>query len=507
MSENRLFTSEELTKLTTPLPDQIIKCIKNKKLDEALSLNEEMKKTRIILHDYFADSCTVLWSWVGDNLGEDMVEDMFRYIFDQSAKRQVYNTAGLNRIYPRLTTGLIAATAWRSHSCFGYGEHPAKFKMTEDEEKFTFHMHPCASGARLWLRGMYEPGRGGKLTEKAHGWSFNRKDFPYYCIHSAFLNEILPYEEFGYLMWPTDEPKGPEDVCRWHVYKDPNNIPDKYYERHGFKKNKIDPVPAKNEKKIYYSEDELKEIVRPMTDRIREKIMENNLDDAVNLCREVRYEFLFLHDLYMNMILSTYTFISEKSGESKLGDALDFQFEKCLKPILEEKTSLSPREKIKFFALKIFGVDNCNQTGFPKGKFTVTETAEDIIFKLDPCGSGGRLLRGGAYKPMSPWRKFKEELFDSLTIKINNVFTIPESMMMSNYEKTGGYVTQRKAYAQGKTCNEHSWSFGKKETPYYCCQCGMLQDKSGKSYLKISPPEKDGSPCIWKIKKSNLGEL
>ena len=45
-------------------------------------------------------------------------------------------------------------------------------------------------------------------------WTFNQKNFPYYCIHSAFLNELLPYETFGYLLWPTDEPQSPGDICK-----------------------------------------------------------------------------------------------------------------------------------------------------------------------------------------------------------------------------------------------------------------------------------------------------
>ncbi|MCP4724137.1 MAG: hypothetical protein GY863_03830, partial [bacterium] len=391
------------------------------------------------------------------------------------------------------------------HCCFGYGEFPAEFSVTEDEKKFTFHMHPCASGCRLWLRGIYEPGRGGKLTEKAHRWTFNRKDFPYYCIHSAFLNEILPYEEFGYIMWPTDEPEGPEDECRWHIYKDPNDIPDKYYERIGVKKNYIPPVPVKRKKKIYFSEDELKEMARPMTDRIREKILGKDLKEAHKLCMDIKDEFLFLHDLYTNMILATFTFISERAGELKLGEALDFQYEKCIKEQLVKKNSSMPsREILEFLALKIFGIDNCNQTGFPKGRFTVSETDESVIFKLDPCGSGGRLLRGGAYDSMTRRKKFLEGLVDFILVKSAMLFSLPDSIMKWNYSSTGGIVTQRKSFEQGRTASEHSWSFKKKNMPYYCCQCGMLQEKTGKTCLEIYPPEKKDSPCIWILDKSSL---
>ncbi len=498
----RLFTANELKDLAKPLPERIIRSIRDGEIDNALSLCEEMKRSRIVLHDFLADSSTVLWSWVGDNLGEDIIEPMFKYIFAHTAKRQIYDIEESLRTYPRNTVSLLAESAWRSHSCFGVGEYPASFSITEDPEKFTFHMHPCASGGRLWLKGIYEPGRGGKLTEKAHPWSFNRKDLPYYCIHSAFLNEILPYQEFGYLLWPTDEPKGPEDECRWHIYKDPNDIPQKYYDRLGVEKKVIPPVPIKRKKEVYFTEQELKEMARPMTDRIREKILGGDLKEAVTLCQDVKDEFLFLHDVYINMTVATLTFISREAGESKLGEALDFQFEKCIEgPLLEGIGALSVREQVEFLATKIFGIDNCYETGLPKGKFSVAETDEAIVFKLDPCGSGGRLLRSGAYKPLGRWRKWREGFFTAFLLRFNRLFSMPESLMKQSFADTGGFVTQRKAYGQGRAKRVHSWSFEEAETPYYCCQCGMLQQKLGKSCLKIQPPENAGSACIWTINK------
>ncbi len=498
-----LFTNSELEAFATPYPDRIIKHIQQKEIEEALAICEEMKKSRIVLHDFFADSCTVLWSWIGDQLGEEIIEDLFRYIFEQSARRQIYSLAILFRMYLPNTISLLAESGWRSHSCFGYGEHPAQFSITEDEEKFTFHLHPCASGVRLFLRGMYEPGRGGKLTEKAYPWTFNRKGFPYYCIHSAFLNEILPYETFGYLMWPTDEPQEPAGPCRWHIYKDPNDIPDKYYDRLGVKKNILPAVAVKRQKKFYFTVEELTEMCRPMTARIQENIHRGDSKEAIKLCRNVKDEFLFLHDLYVNMIVATLTFISDRAGEPGLGEALEYQFEKVVKPLLNNLDNLSTRDIVLFLALKIFGVDNCHQTGLPKGKFTIEETDNSIIFKLNPCGSGGRLLKGGAYKPMSSWQKWRESRVDSLFINTCRFFPLSDRVLKWSFSDTGGYVTQRKPYGQGKTKSMQAWSFGKKNIPYYCCQCGMLNKKLTKACLEISPPEDENAPCIWRIKKKS----
>ena len=494
----QIFTQGELEDLATPFPDRIQKHIRQKKIDQAISLCGEMKASQIVLHDFFADSCTVLWSWVGEHLGEETMEEMFRYVFEQSARRQLFDLGGTSLgVSPRIGASLLAK-GWRAHSCFGAGDDPGGFRITEDEEKFTFHLEPCGSGARLWRRGMYESSRGGKLSEKARPWTYNREGLPYYCMHCPFLNEILPYESYGTLMWPLDPFQGPEDVCKWYIYKNSNDIPDRFFEKFGLQKKKL---PARRYKKRYFSDEELREMSRPTPDRIKEKIQANDLRGATSLCRGVRDEFLFLHDLYVFMLVATVTFISEKSGESPLGEALELQFEKCVKnQIVSKIESLPPREKVQFLATQIFGVDNCYRTGIPKGKFTISETESAIIFELNPCGSGGRLFRDGAYEPFTRLQKWREGAENSLT-RISRKF-MPDAVMEWALPIAGAYIMDRKPYGQGTTKKGYSWSFGKENLPYYCCQCGMLQEKVGKGCLEIHPPESKDAPCVWKIEKN-----
>jgi len=236
---------------------------------------------------------------------------------------------------------------------------------------------------------------------------------------------------------------------------------------------------------------------RPITDRIKEQIAAGRQKEAILLCREVKDEFLFLHDLYMNMILSTYSFIAERAGELKLGDALSYQYEKAVLPLAEKVKPLSWLDMNIFLALKVFGVDNCNQTGLPKGRFTMEETDEDVVFTLDPCGSGGRLFRGGAYNAMSRSQKGLERLVDAFYTAACKFLPLPDKLLKWAFADTGGYITQRKPYGQGRTKSEHSWSFDSKNMPYFCCQCGMLQEKLGDSCLKIVPPRTPSSPCLW----------
>ncbi len=495
-----LFNSEYLKNLAVPFPDRIIRCILESKAPQAIALNQEMRESRILLHDFFAESCTVLWSFVGERLGEDRVEDMFRYVFAQSAQRQFLDATAAGA--PAFLTAIMLAKSWRAHSCFGVGEYPAKFSLTEDDEKFTFHLNPCASGARLWLKGIYQEGRGGCITKKAHPWSYNRKGFPYYCIHCAFMNELLPREsKYGVLMWPVDPLEKSDAPCAWHVYKDPDLAPQSYYDRMGITKKPGPKNCYKPKKGRYFSDSQLKEMARPVTDRIKESIENGNLKAAIELCKDVKDEFLVLHDLYVNMILSTLTFIANEAGEDALGEALERQYEKCIKEqIIDEFKKLDSRGKIDFLANRVFGIDCVNGTGRFPSRFRIKETASEIVFVMSPCGSGGRLLSANAYDSMSRTEKIKENL-ENMIVRIAASIPLPDSLLTLAFPKIVDSFTQRKPFNQGKIKQARPWSFEKSGVPYYCCQCGMIADKLGFNGLTITPPPNKTSPCVWAFDK------
>ena len=253
--------------------------------------------------------------------------------------------------------------------------------------------------------------------------------------------------------------------------------------------------------KRYFTEEELAEMAKPVPDRIIECIKNHDYKKAIMLCLDVKDEFLFLHDLYVNMIVSTLTFISEKCGEAMLGEALEYQHGKCVKEQLTEKiSSLSVREKIIFLAGKVFGTDSCYGTGMPRSKFNISEDDTAIIFTLSPCGSGGRLIRGGAYKPLTFLKKIRESVENKILMYIARL-PIPDSIASMGILRDRRILYAEKTTYQGCTKNEYPWSFGKKDIPYFCCQCGMLASKTLNGCIDINYPKKKNDPCIWKIKK------
>jgi len=226
----RWFSEQELAELSRPTMDRAIEAIDAGDLDRARSLCEEMKHEWQMLHDLMASGVLDLVSFIQERHGDEGVAEAWRASMEHGWRR---HSDAIGRLPRREIVGLLAAT-WRAHSCSGVGPHPGGFTITEDEQKVTFRMSPCGSGQRLVLNGAYDGLPGGGVTREAHDWSFGRKGMPLYCTHCSFMNESMPIEWSGYPLYPLDPPEDyATDACTWYWYKDPADIPERHWRRHG----------------------------------------------------------------------------------------------------------------------------------------------------------------------------------------------------------------------------------------------------------------------------------
>jgi hypothetical protein len=228
----RWFSDEELHELSRPTMARAIEALDRGDADEARRLCEEMKSEWSMVHDLMAESLLALISFVQDKLGDGAVAEAWERTCEQGWRR---HHDAIGQVDRRQLVYLLAAT-WRAHSASGVGEHPGAFEIEEDEEKVTFRMNPCGSGQRLVRRGLYEREGYGR-TREAHDWSYGRKDFPLYCTHCSFMNELMPMRWAGLPLYPSDPPDDYErDPCTWYWYKDPADIPERHWERYGLAK-------------------------------------------------------------------------------------------------------------------------------------------------------------------------------------------------------------------------------------------------------------------------------
>ena len=234
-TNDRWFTPDELHEMSRPTMDRAIEAIDNGDTETARRLCEAMKHEWRALHDLMVEGIAGLISYIAESQGESAVEDAWRYGNERTWKDDVEKIVS----YPRREIVKALAATWRAHSTSGVGPKPGAFTITEDHEKFTFSMNPCGSGQRLVQRGKYEGETGFRTTDEAHTWSYGRKDFPLYCTHCAFMNEVQPIEWLGFPIYPSDPPDDyGKDPCVWYWYKDPADIPARHWERHGLRKSR-----------------------------------------------------------------------------------------------------------------------------------------------------------------------------------------------------------------------------------------------------------------------------
>jgi hypothetical protein len=235
MAKKRLFTKKELDEFSKDFMGLTVEALEKGDIEKAKYWVRRQDATKDFIHDLFLHWIAGLLSHIYDNWGED------------AAARAVRETAGhgqsgfsipsaLNKQKVIKEGGLKAyiqllIDVWRQHSMY-----PGT-TVEEDDEKIILKMKQCGSGGRLINMGAYEGPFGYRKLKNPGPHTWGEKDLPIYCAHCPIVHEIVPLQYFGegaqLHVHASPFPKKPGDPCIYHIYKDPKNIPDKYYERIG----------------------------------------------------------------------------------------------------------------------------------------------------------------------------------------------------------------------------------------------------------------------------------
>ncbi|MEW6554290.1 MAG: hypothetical protein AB1384_08405 [Actinomycetota bacterium] len=493
------FSEAEKEEMAVPVIRRIRAAVKAGNVPAAIALCDDLRQERVLLHDFFTDCLAAIFTWTGENLGEEKLPDMFTYCFDNSAKRPVFDLMGIE-----IERGLMAellVRGWVAHSCGGAGEHPGAFRVEEDDEKFTFLMDPCGSGGRLLRKGSYGPPLDFARTSRAYSWSFGREGFPYYCTHCSFINESMPIRYNGIPAWPLDPPERAEDPCRWYIYKDARAIPARFYERYGVEKPE-EAAPRAEPGKRWFAPRQLEDTVRPTYARIRERLEGGDTRGALRIIREMAGDFVFLHSQIVNMLVSILDFISRQAGEEMVGEALAFLYEKSARrQIASQLENMDRREAVGFIVRDFFLADLCGGGSYPRGKLNVSEDPGGVTVILDPCGSGGKLVRHRAYRPLNPAKKLREDM-EVMSMRLATKLPLPRGLQRSSIPFTLDYFCEtRRPAGMGTTARAYEWSGGRAGMPYYCCICTAFLAEAGAGWLRVHPPEGRRQPCVWRFLK------
>ena len=224
MSDNRVFTDEELKEMGTRTLDQVLEAIDLNDKEKAKELASRMYQEFNYLHDGYMIWVTGLLSYIYRTQGIEALEEAEREAHTIEA-RTVFKPSGKTDFRSRV-----------EEMAKGLRGHLQPLDIKEDEEKVTLTMKPCGSGERIIQKGGYDPEIGLARVEGPHRITWGMKDFPIYCVHCPIM-ETLAIEDTGDF-GPVHLVYEPMKLgsCHFAFYKDPADIPEEFYERLGKKK-------------------------------------------------------------------------------------------------------------------------------------------------------------------------------------------------------------------------------------------------------------------------------
>lgn len=218
---------EELGRATV---DAVAEAIDHGHPQEAKERLEYARHEWEIVHDMFTNWAWSFFTYIQKTQGEDALENAYRTILG-SYYRSRYD--GVMAASPEVQLQLTVE-GLRGH-LMGPGRK-GEVQVVDEGERWSIAMEPCGSGgaAIQRLRSGKEPNPElFGFSEEAHSWTWGRENVCLYCGHCAFVNEILAIEQYGHPMRITEYSGDDDGHCTWYIYKDPAQIPARYYERVG----------------------------------------------------------------------------------------------------------------------------------------------------------------------------------------------------------------------------------------------------------------------------------
>ena len=223
MAGKKVFTDRELIQLGGSTLVKTLEAIDAGDKEKATKLAIQAQKEYNYLHDGYFTWASGLLTYIYNHWGVDEVEKAERFAHGVEAKL-VFKPPEKKDI--RSLVENMARTVQG---------HMQPVTVEEEDDKFLITMHPCGSGQRIIQMGGYETGLA-KIKE-AHNITWQHKDFPIYCVHCPVMELLSIDNSGGYLGVVREEPYPIESgLCKFVLYKDPDDIPERYYTRIGKKK-------------------------------------------------------------------------------------------------------------------------------------------------------------------------------------------------------------------------------------------------------------------------------
>ncbi len=224
--QERFFSDEELREMERRTVDRLTDAIEAGDTEKAKKLAKRMYNEFLSMHDLYRNWITATLSEVGQRYGDEDLEA----IMVEGVR------AWWKPIVDKLPKEPEAMPAKVKMFISGLHGHLQPLEITEDDEKIEIKLCPCGSGGRLIQEGKYEGPDAFMTIAKEQPLTYGRKDFPVYCAHEYAMEKVDIEENGRPFVVVEPAAKLGTEHCRMIVYKDPESVPLKYYERLGIEK-------------------------------------------------------------------------------------------------------------------------------------------------------------------------------------------------------------------------------------------------------------------------------
>jgi hypothetical protein len=229
---------------TTNTYQNLVKSLDSKDSVRSLGLFDLFFLESKLIHDLLVELVSLYPIVIQEKFKQEWADRILRQSFSECLFYQMmWQVAGA------LTPEELAAYLGehlRAH--FSGVDRTGAVKVVEEKDRYRLIFEPCGSGGAMRRRALEKRGKPtGVLSDGSpQTWGLKGK-VPGYCSHCA-VSELESVKRMGYPVFVTEFQADPAKPCGWTFYKDPNLIPEKYFERLGLKKDpKLFKRPGRSE--------------------------------------------------------------------------------------------------------------------------------------------------------------------------------------------------------------------------------------------------------------------
>ncbi|MEM7411316.1 MAG: hypothetical protein AAF430_13850 [Myxococcota bacterium] len=189
---------------------------------EASRLGEQLHSEGLARHDRGMARVLRLLSELGTRFGDDAVEAALAVVM----RSDMLGDAGFRE---------------RAEALMHFTRvHLQPFALEEDDEKLTFRCPVCPSGGRLLNEGHYDGPDAGYTVRGPRPLTWGRDALPVYCCHEPAMEQSSIEMSGSPLFVVEPATHLGQEPCLTYLYKNPADVPERYYTRLGLRKPKPD---------------------------------------------------------------------------------------------------------------------------------------------------------------------------------------------------------------------------------------------------------------------------